>query len=257
MKTGYLFRAGKYRIERFPCPHPDEDVNLAAPAAGVMHTTEGGWAGSLAVFKQHYAPHFMVGRDSMRNVRILQLVPLRKMSAALEHPDGYPETNRVCRAQIEVVGYSKTTPYSFDPQVSDALAALLAQLKVDAQIPLSRPFPDTMPPLPWSVRSFARRHSGKWGHVPGWYGHVEVPGNSHWDPGALEWADLLVAANGKLPNPPRPTLPGPSPKPDWFWWWSDWHRAGRVDLRPVEAPRLIPPWAWLALRKFNRLYPPS
>jgi hypothetical protein len=54
-----------------------------------------------------------------------------------------------------------------------------------------------MPHLPWATASFRRRHAGKWGEVPGWYGHVEIPGNSHWDPGWLKWSSLLSAAKKK------------------------------------------------------------
>lgn len=187
---------GKYPIERIPCPHPDGKVDLSKPPTGVMHTTQGGWDSAMSVFTQHYAPIFLVGPH-----RIAQLVPLGYMAAALEH-DGPTETNRWARAQIEVCGYSKTSPYSFDAATSETLASLLATLKVEARIPLTRPFPDAMPPggtNVWARTSFARRHAGVWGKVAGWYGHVEVPENSHWDPGALRWSALLTAAKKQVP----------------------------------------------------------
>lgn len=61
----------------------------------------------------------------------------------------------------------------------------------------------------------------------------------------------------------EPALPGPVPKPDWFWVWADWRRrlaiARKRGLprppRPEGLRRVIPPWAWLALREFNRLHP--
>jgi N-acetylmuramoyl-L-alanine amidase len=46
-------------------------------------------------------------------------------------------------------------------------------------------------------------------------------------------------------NPQR--LPGPSPKPAWFWLWADWRLSGRQGPRPESAPRIIPLWAWRAL----------
>ena len=194
----WLTRAGDYRIAKDECPHPNDNVTMTAPPTGVLHTTEGGWSSAMSVFKQHYAPHFLVGPR-----RIAQLVPLGKMAAALENRSGGVETNRLARVQIEVCGYSKDTPYLFDAGTMDALASLLATLKTEANIPLFRPFPDRMPPLPWSRYDFSRRRAGKWGQVAGWYGHVEVPENSHWDPGALKWADLLAAAEAKVkPVPP-------------------------------------------------------
>src|SRR5262249_9633019 len=111
--------------------------------------------------------------------------------------DEPPETNRWARAQIEVVGFSQESPYQFDEATLARLAALLGLLERIASIPLTRPFPDAMPPTPWAVKTFSRRHSGDWGTVAGWFGHVEVPGgNDHWDPGALRWSELLARARG-------------------------------------------------------------
>lgn len=185
---------GKFRIEHIPCPHPDGTLDLNKPAAGVMHTTEGSWESALGVFKQHYSPTFLVGPS-----RIAQLVPLGYMTAALENAAGGVETNRWARVQIEVAAFSQEKPYSFAAGTTDALASLLATLRVECGIPLRRPFPDAMPPQPWATESFPRRHAGKWGTVAGWYGHVEIPENSHWDPGALQWSQLLALAKTRVP----------------------------------------------------------
>ena len=47
-------------------------------------------------------------------------------------------------------------------------------------------------------------------------------------------------------------LPGPVPKPAWFWAWADWRLGGRQGPRPAGAPRMIPLWAWQALREWQR-----
>jgi hypothetical protein len=39
---------------------------------------------------------------------------------------------------------------------------------------------------PQAVSSYYRRTDGTW-QKAGVYGHVEVPGNSHWDPGSLDY----------------------------------------------------------------------
>lgn len=202
----WLRTAGKYKIEKIPCPYPGDDVS-SAPAMGVLHTTEGSWDSALSVFKQHYAPHFLVGPG-----RIAQLVPLGKMSTALEHPRGTQETNRIAKAQIEVVGFSKEHPYVFDARTMDALASLIAKLKTFAGIPISRPFIDKMPPPPWATTNFSRRKAGKWGKVAGWYGHVEIPNNAHWDPGNLIWSTLMAEANSKLNH----VKPKPKIEPPWI-----------------------------------------
>ena len=206
----WLAKAGKYQIEKLPCPNPGQPVDMRIPATGVMHTTEGSFESALSVFRQHYAPNFLVGKDRNSKVRIVQLVPLGTMAAALENPPGGVETNRWARAQIEVVGFSKPVPWMFDPDTMDAVACLMFALKDVADIPLSRPFPETMPALPWATVSFPRRHADKWGKVGGWYGHVEVPENSHWDPGYLKWDSLLTAARAKQHPLPAPQ---PAPKP--------------------------------------------
>ena len=184
----------KFAIEHIPCPHPGP-VDLNKPPAGVMHTTEGtNWDSLVAEFKQHDTPTFMVAPH-----RIAQLVPLGSMAAALEHPPGTAPTNGWARVQIEVLAFSKESPYSFDAATSDTLASLLATLTVKCGIPLTRPFPDAMPPKPWAIQTFARRKAGKWGTTAGWFGHIEIPSNSHWDPGALRWSDLLAEAKKRIP----------------------------------------------------------
>lgn len=65
----------------------------------------------------------------------------------------------------------------------------------------------------------------------------------------------MKTQGGLLVSPENAPLAGPSPKPAWFWLWADWARKGRCKPRP-NVPRLIPPWAWLALRQFNAKYPP-
>ena len=185
----WIDTAGPYDIERVPCPGTGRDVDIGHPRAGVLHTTEGGWDSAMAVFKRHYAPHFLVGTG-----RIAQLLPIGESAAALENDEFGVETNKWAIVQIEVCGFSRTQPYSFPWSTTDPLAWLLVTLEEAAGIPLDRPFPDWMPPLPWATESFPRRRSGKWGTTAGWFGHVEVPENAHWDPGWLEWEKLIDRA---------------------------------------------------------------
>ena len=72
----WLDQAGKFPIAHVGgIPHLNEAVLPEAPKTGVLHTTEGGWAGSLAIFKEHFAPHFMLGFDAdAQKIRIAQLV---------------------------------------------------------------------------------------------------------------------------------------------------------------------------------------
>jgi hypothetical protein len=251
---------GARRIEHIPCPNPGGPVDPAAPPTGVLHTIEGSLESGLGVFRQHYAPHFALERS-----RIVQLVPLGTMGAALENRPGGVETNSITRVQIEIGGHSSVQPWECDRQTEEALADLLATLVQAAEIPLERPFPDEMPPLPWATTSFERRKAGTWGRVPGWYGHVEVPENEHWDPGAFRWSKLIERAKALVSGEQRALSAHPQhakpPKrlPRWYWQWLAWllgdakyKRYGprNPKHRPADAPKKIPAWAWVKAGQF-------
>lgn len=193
--TGWLTKAGKYRVEKMPMPHPVGRVDLMRPPAGVTHTIEGSLESGIGVFRKHYAPTFGVGPG-----RIVQFVPFGYMTAALENDYGGGETNRWARVQIEIAGFSKDTTWLPAASTLDPLAALMAALVKAQGIPLTRPYPDALPSKPWATELFRRRHDGKWGKTAGWFGHIEIPENAHWDPGALDWSALLKLATAKLPK---------------------------------------------------------
>lgn len=179
----WIDTAGKFAVEHIPCPHFNQPVNLAGPRTGVIHTTEGHWDDGLAVFKQHFAPHFLVGAG-----RIAQLVQIGGIGAALVHhnPDAI--------VQIEVVGFSKQELWMPDEPTSQALAALMAVCQREYGIPLTHPWADGDYGL---YGDNPHRHAGKWGVIAGWYGHGDVPSpDAHWDPGALQWSKLFALANG-------------------------------------------------------------
>jgi N-acetylmuramoyl-L-alanine amidase len=46
-------------------------------------------------------------------------------------------------------------------------------------------------------------------------------------------------------------LPGPSPKPAWWWAWAEWRLTGRRGPRPAATPLPVPGWAWDALAAFQ------
>jgi hypothetical protein len=269
MQNGFLnSTVGGRRIEHLPCPHPGVPVDLSAPPAGVLHTIESTLGSGLSVFQNQFAPHFALDAR-----RIVQLVPLGVIGCSLENLAGGTETNRLVRAQIEIAGKSSTTSWLPDADTTEALADLMATLERVADIPLTRPFAEKMPPLPWATKKFSRRSAGKWGRTAGWFGHVEVPENGHWDPGALQWNKLLARARevgGENVRKPmsvrrqaRATKP-PSPIPEWYWVWLKW-RLGEGEFKRFgphamkHRPKLpfggkgqepVPPWAWAKAREF-------
>ncbi|WP_096456519.1 N-acetylmuramoyl-L-alanine amidase [Mesorhizobium sp. 113-1-2] len=184
----WLDQAGAFPISHIAgIPHYNTPVSPTTPRTGVLHTTEGGWAGSLAIFRVHYAPHFMLGYDATaKEVRIAQLVQVGTIGAALK------AHNNKALVQIEMIGFSKPTPWLPDDGTVEALASLMAVCFVEYGIPLTRP---------WADGDFGKagpnphRTSGNYGTVAGWYGHGDCPSpDTHWDPGNLEWSKVFAKA---------------------------------------------------------------
>ena len=206
--TPWLAKAGSFAIEHIGgIPHLNEGVDLSGPRTGVLHTTEGGWDGSLGVFRQHYAPHFLVGAG-----RIAQLVQVGTMGAACV------SNNVHAIVQIELVAFSKSDPWLPDDPTLEALAALLAACQSEYGIPLAHPWPDG----DWGrAGDNPHRHAGKWARIAGWYGHADVPSvaghspETHWDPGNLQWSKLLAKAQGltEILHAPASALPVLPPHP--------------------------------------------
>lgn len=195
--TGWLTQIGDYKVERIDVPHTLVRCDATKPPAGVGHTTEGGWSGSLGVFKQHFAPNFMIGRNDSGKVTIAQMVPIGFMAAALNNEEGGKETNRWARVQFELVGFSSLEDWLPGDEVQHALAQFFKSMKANAGIPMSRPFPDSLESRTWATETNPRRISGKWGNTPGWFNHLEVPENDHWDMGAFQWREVFAQANAK------------------------------------------------------------
>jgi hypothetical protein len=186
----WLAMALTYPVEHLPATYLHGNVSLSRPAAGVLHTTEGSFQSALDEFKTKFAPHFLVGHG-----RIIQFAPLGKMSFALEHTTGQLETNGWARAQIEIAGRSQLHPWLPESGTLDALASLVAALEDAAGIPMKRAWPDGLcRSVRWATAANPRRHEGAWGREAGWFGHIEIPGNSHWDPGALTYTALFARA---------------------------------------------------------------
>jgi hypothetical protein len=184
MKTARIDKAGGFPVIQIPCPHYTNPVRLEVPRTGVLHTTEGGWRGSFGVFRTHFAPHFMLGMNEQeKKVQIAQLVPVGLMAASTRAHDN------MVLVQIEMIGFSKETPWLPDSGTLDALASLMNVCEAEWGIPLSHP---------WEDGDYGRagdnphRHAGKFGKVAGWYGHADMPPpDVHWDPGNLQWSKVF------------------------------------------------------------------
>jgi hypothetical protein len=187
----WLDEAGKFQIEHVGgIPHFNKPVSKG-PRTGVLHTTEASWKSSMNEFRQHYAPHFLLGYDAVeQRVRIAQLVQVGTIGAALK------ANNKLAIVQVEMIGYSKETSWLPEDETADALASLMAACAKEYGIPLTHPWPDgdygKYGPNP-------HRESGKFGTEAGWYGHGDVPSpDNHWDPGNLRWSVILGKAKDVL-----------------------------------------------------------
>lgn len=202
LKVGWLRHAGRFKVEHVPF----DDSGPLLPAAlqvrrGVQHTTEGSTIeGALSAYKAHNdAPTFTLGHDAKGRVRILQHVQLGHAARALENHPGGVETNRVVVAQIELVGVSQVKKWLPAPAVDDALASLYAALHAAAAIPfvhVANPGRSTL----------------RWRRKPGWYGHADVPENSHVDPRGLDYAALFSLAAEITAKPVVKPHPSRQPK---------------------------------------------
>ena len=161
----WLDRAGKFTVEHISgIPYFNQAVDLDASRTGVLHTTEGSTIdGALEVFKQHFAPQFLLGRDAKGAVRILQLVQVGTIGAALVTHNDH------AIVQVEVASFSKQTPWLFDDETVEALASLMAVCKREYGIPLTRPWADGDYGL---AGNNPHRAAGKWGVVAGWFAPV-------------------------------------------------------------------------------------
>lgn len=146
----------------------------------------------MAVFKQHWAPHFILGLNAAGKAEIAQLMPIGYTGLACK------AHNNKARVEIEMVGSSKTTPWLPDDKTLDALASLMNVCESEWGIPLTRPWPDGDY---GRAGNNPHRASGKYGREAGWYGHGDMPEpDEHWDPGNLIWAGVFARA-AKLSAP--------------------------------------------------------
>lgn len=191
MADGFINKLpGGIEVVHRPAERQFGDVDMDSPPKGCGHTTEGGNLPSYGE-GQTDAPTFTIGTDTVWQHRGLG----KSCGTLRNEPGGIPETNRFIRIQFELIGFSSQE--SWLPSSSfqrEALAAIkeLAHDKLD--VPRDHVWPDRQDDGTIAVESYHRRHS-KFPNVAGWYGHVEVPENSHWDWGSLRWNDLDAGPN--------------------------------------------------------------
>jgi hypothetical protein len=142
-----------------------------------LHTTEtDGYVEDL-----RFPTEFQVGEDVIGQHR-----PLWARGAAVDEHDHD-------LLQIEIVGFSKLDRWLPKPSSLPPLVALMALLHRRGFVvtALRRPkrWPVPLDRLPAAVDTYYRRLE-VWDHAFV-YGHVEIPGDEHWDPGSLDHPALF------------------------------------------------------------------
>jgi hypothetical protein len=93
--------------------------------------------------------------------------------------------------QIEMVGRSQIGQWLPEEATLGPTVALVAWLHKAQRIKtgLKRPalWPVVVDQLPAAVTSYYRRRQNLWPDTAGVYGHIEIPDNSHWDPGGFDY----------------------------------------------------------------------
>jgi hypothetical protein len=189
MVTSWVGKIGPYRVEKKESPRPvGPYLKLDSNPSFCVHTTEGTTVAGAwnTLDSQGFAPHFIVGED-----RIVQMRPLWAQGATLRaHNEEY--------IQVECVGFSKLTEHKLTPETWDPLVYLSWYVTEVEGVPPYRPpeWPDSLGGGTWANDN-NRRQDGYALSRRGIYGHVDVPDQSptwHWDPGSLNYSELLKQA---------------------------------------------------------------
>lgn len=184
---------------RLWCPGAQRDyvandnggLMLGGPSRAVWHTTEGSTiAGALSVYRgKGFWPHITW---DPRDGQIQQHLPADVAARALR-PGSVP-TNRlgvVC-IQIEVVARAEVPFTSRLMHRFPELLAWLDSLGIPRTWPAGRPLaygPDERRPgvVPAAYgENNGTRSARIWCRHGGHFGHSQIPGNHHWDPGAVD-----------------------------------------------------------------------
>jgi len=180
----------------------------SAPGRAVWHTTESGHGDTSFKNVGQYLisigaePHILYDPTTDR---LGQYGPLNQSARALRN-DGITRTNRtgkVC-VQIEVLARAGK-PFTGYWKPGPNFRALMRAIR-------SWGVPDVFPAGALASKyadSAAKRNRTTWATKGGHYGHCNIPGNDHWDPGNISKMALFAAApkGSTTPAPSKPTTP--------------------------------------------------
>jgi Hemopexin len=159
---------------------------IPLPWRGVLHTTEGPTiAGALQTFRDtNFWPTLTIEPNTFR---VVQHYSLNTGARALS--DHATAENAAHCVQIEIVGFAAQTP-SWAPEQLAFIRDVVRE--IEALVPIQhasgREFLDA---AGVTANPRNRMSVDEWKRFAGWCGHQHVPGESHWDPGAIDIAAIL------------------------------------------------------------------
>ncbi|MER6288487.1 hemopexin repeat-containing protein, partial [Streptomyces sviceus] len=159
---------------------------IALPWRGVLHTTEGSTiAGALETFRStNFWPTLTIEPATRR---VVQHYSLNAGARALS--DHATAENAARCVQIEIVGFAAQTP-SWPPAQIAFVGETIRD--IDSLVPIPRKSGMTfLDAAGVSSHPGNRMSVEDWKRFSGWCGHQHVPGESHWDPGALDISFVL------------------------------------------------------------------
>ncbi|MGX1133196.1 hypothetical protein RKD49_005386 [Streptomyces glaucescens] len=185
------------------------------PGRVTWHTTESG-AGNDAfdavaayLIRIGAEPHVLYDPTTDR---LGQFGPLNQSARALRN-DGSTRTNRTGKVNIQIEVLARAaTPFTGYWKPGKNFRALMAAIR-------SWGVPDVFPMGALASRyadPAAKRTRDVWLNEGGHYGHSNVPGNDHWDPGNISKSALFAAAPVAKPAPKPAVKLEPFPGADWF-----------------------------------------
>ena len=165
---------------------------------GILHTTEGTRMSSGA-------PYYHIGfKDSAAGITIVQWRPFGKASRALRNLRGGVQTNRqgdFCVNAV-VIGYARNAA-NWSNELLVALRTFMLWCDNSLGVPMNVSPKAGGGSECYGYTSPCRMTKTEWVGFGGWAGHQNVPENTHWDPGKVNW-NYLMTGDGAPPPPPPP-----------------------------------------------------
>jgi hypothetical protein len=185
------------------CPRvAGEDAGSMLPGSKwslLLHTTEGSSVqGAISALRAKSAwSHFIYDPNTDY---LVQCVSMNRAAKSLRSGGNFGKTNAARVIQVEIVGSAKdadTWPSNWNENIGKMIARIARSVPFRVEMPL--PFYGDK--SGFTVASATAKQRLSW---PAWYrfdaicGHQHAPRNDHWDPGAINTAQILHYATKEV-----------------------------------------------------------